>query len=206
MQDCDAADYAAIDADVAIVATSDRLRQNFPAYQKLLGVGINVICHGAESYFPQGADPEMAHAIDALAKHHGVTFTGTGIWDFSRIWSGILVAGPATRIHSFFHKSVTDAQAANLPLMLVCGVSLTQEAYHETMSSKLGIIGGLYKLIPHHVFMRSAITSRRSPSVASRCCPTNPCIAACWIESLHPASASGPVSSPRWPSSSQLHE
>jgi 4-hydroxy-tetrahydrodipicolinate reductase len=52
--------------------------------------------------------------------------------------------------------------------MLVCGVSLTQEAYVETMSSKLGIIGGLYKLIPHHVlhalgYHVTQVTERREP-------------------------------------------
>jgi 4-hydroxy-tetrahydrodipicolinate reductase len=168
VEDCDSADYSSLDADVAIVAITDRLRQNFPAYQKLLGAGINVICHGAEAYFPQGADLELSQAIDSLAKRHNVTFTGTGIWDFSRIWSGILVAGPSTQIKSFFHKSVTDAQAANLPLMLACGVSLTQQAYVDTMSSKLGIIGGLYKLIPHHVlhalgYHVTQVTERREP-------------------------------------------
>ena len=151
VQDCEAADYAALEADVAIVATTDRLAKNMPAYENLLGAGINVICHGAEAYFPQGADHALAEHIDAFAKRHNVTFTGTGIWDFSRIWSGILIAGPSTEIKSFFHKSVTDAEAANLALMLVCGVSLSQEEYAKSMLGKLGIISNLYKLIPHHV-------------------------------------------------------
>jgi len=151
VQNCETTDCASIKADVAIVATTDRLARNLPAYEKLLGAGLNVICHGAEAYFPQGANPEIAKTIDALAKRNDATFTGTGIWDFSRIWSGILIAGPSTQIKSFFHKSVTDAEAANLPLMLVCGVSLTQEDYARTMLGKLGIISGLYKLIPHHV-------------------------------------------------------
>jgi 4-hydroxy-tetrahydrodipicolinate reductase len=151
VQDCDTADCASIDADVAIVAMTDRLARNLPAYEKLLGAGINVICHGAEAYFPQGADPQLALHIDAFAKRHGVSFTGTGIWDFSRIWAGILIAGPSTKINAFFHKSVTDAQAANIPSMLVCGVSLSQEHYAEKNLGKLGIITGIYKLIPHHV-------------------------------------------------------
>ena len=55
------------------------------AYERLMNAGINVICHGAESYFPWGADRQLAERIDAVARRNGVTFTGTGIWDFSRI-------------------------------------------------------------------------------------------------------------------------
>jgi 2,4-diaminopentanoate dehydrogenase len=170
IQDCDAADYAAIDADVAIVAVTDRLKQNFPAYQRLLNAGINVICHGAEAYFPQGADPELAHEIDALATRNNVTLTGTGIWDFSRIWAGILAAGPCTEIRSLFHRSVTDAESATIPLMRVCGVSLTQE---EFAGRNMAMIGGLYKLIPHHVlyalgYTVTRVTERREPVLADK--------------------------------------
>lgn len=170
VQDCDTADYAAIEADVAIVAVYDRLKLNLPAYTRLLNAGINVICHGAEAYFPQGADAALAREIDALARKNDVTFTGTGIWDFSRIWSGILVAGPSTEIRSFFHRSVTDAQSATLQLMLVCGVSLTQAEFAERNPTA---IGGLYKLIPHHVlhalgYTVSKVTERREPVLSDR--------------------------------------
>ena len=57
-----------MDADIALVVQTERLSLNFAAYQRLLGAGINVICHGSESYFPQGADPDLAEKIDALAK------------------------------------------------------------------------------------------------------------------------------------------
>jgi len=170
VQDCDTADYAAIDADVAIVAVFDRLKLNLPAYSRLMNARINVICHGAEAYFPQGADPELAAEIDALAKKNGVSFTGTGIWDFSRIWSGILVAGPSTEIRSFFHKSITDAESANLTLMLVCGVSQTQEEYAE---KNMSMIGGL--------------CYRISRSIAG-------CSGATWRREF----ASAPASSPKW--------
>jgi 2,4-diaminopentanoate dehydrogenase len=170
VQDCDKADYAAIDADVAIVAVFDRLKLNFPAYGRLMNAGMNVICHGAEAYFPQGADPELAREIDALAKKNDVTFTGTGIWDFSRIWSGILAAGPSTEIRGFFHRSVTDAESATVQLMLVCGVSMTQAEFAEKSPA---MIGGLYKLIPHHVlhalgYTVTKVTERREPVLSDK--------------------------------------
>jgi 2,4-diaminopentanoate dehydrogenase len=113
VQDCETADFATLDADIALDVQRERLSLNFAAYQRLLGAGINVICHGSESYFPQGADPELVGEIDVLAKRSGVTFTGTGIWDFSRIWSGILIAGPCTELRSLFHHSLANAELAN---------------------------------------------------------------------------------------------
>ena len=68
VQDCETADYASFGADIALVVQTERLSLNWSAYQRLLGAGINVICHGSESYFPQGADVELAYRIDALAK------------------------------------------------------------------------------------------------------------------------------------------
>ncbi len=173
VQDCGTTDYASLGADCAIVAVTDRLKTNLPAYERLLGAGINVICHGAEAYFPYGADAELARHIDEFAKRHRATLTGTGIWDHSRIWAGILAAGPATRIESFFHRSVTDAQAANLTMMRVCGVGLSQADYNSTMVGKLGIISGLYKLIPHHVlhalgYRVTAVTERLEPVLSDK--------------------------------------
>lgn len=165
VQDCERADYRSLGADVAIVAVSDRLKQNFSAYERLLNAGINVICHGAEAYFPWGADAELAQQIDALAKRNGVTLTGTGIWDFSRIWSGILVAGPSSQIKSMFHRALTNAESANIALMRVCGVSMTQDEYAQ---KNLSMIGDLYKLVPHHVlhalgYHVTRVTEHREP-------------------------------------------
>jgi hypothetical protein len=64
IQDCETADYRAMGADIAIVALTDRLKQNLPAYQRLMDAGINIVCHGSESYFAQGADPALAGEID----------------------------------------------------------------------------------------------------------------------------------------------
>lgn len=165
VQDCETADYTSFGADVAIVAVSDRLKQNYSAYERLMNAGINVICHGAEAYFPWGADPETAQQVDALAKRNGVTLTGTGIWDFSRIWSGILVAGPSSQIRSMFHRALTDAESATVQLMRVCGVSLTQQEFAEKSPT---LIGGLYRLVPHHVlhalgYHVTRVTEHREP-------------------------------------------
>ena len=173
VQDCETADYATLDADIALVVQTERLSLNFAAYQRLLGVGINVICHGSESYFPQGADPDLAEKIDALAKRNAVTFTGTGIWDFSRIWAGMLIAGPCTELRSLTHRSLTNAELANERMMRAYGVDMTQAEFLEKVTKVPGQLGELYKGILAHVmhalgFTLKNVTELREPVLSDQ--------------------------------------
>jgi len=173
VQDCETADYANMDADIALVVQTERLNLNFAAYERLLGAGINVICHGSESYFPQGADPELAEKIDALARNNAVTFTGTGIWDFSRIWAGLLIAGPCTELRSLTHYSLTNAELANERMMRAYGVDMTQSEFSEKVIKVPGQLGELYKGIPSHVmhalgFTIKNVTERREPVLSDQ--------------------------------------
>jgi hypothetical protein len=173
IQDCETADYRSFGADIALVVQTERLHLNFAAYQRLLGAGINVICHGSESYFPQGADADLAEKIDELAKENNVTFTGTGIWDFSRIWAGILIAGPCTELRSLTHSSLTNAELANERMMRAYGVDMTQADFDEKVTKVSGQLGELYKGIPAHVihalgFTIKKVTEIREPVLSDQ--------------------------------------
>ncbi|MCK9505628.1 MAG: hypothetical protein M0Q95_15775 [Porticoccaceae bacterium] len=135
VEDCDRADYSALEADVAFVATTNILSQNMPAYERLLGAGINVLCHGTEAYLPYWIDPELAGKIDALAKKHGVTFTGGGIWDASRIWSGLLATGPCVNIRSLLHKTQTECLRQGFYWADVLGVGLPPDEWRTRMKA-----------------------------------------------------------------------
>lgn len=152
IQDCDKASYQNMDADIGIVAQTNVLRANFAAYERLMNAGLNVLCHGSQSYFPAANDPGTAEKIDALAKKNGVTFTGGGIWDMSRIWAGILVAGPCTEINSLFHSSITEAvgQAINRQQAAQVGIGMTLEEFDKSglRESPLAIS---YRTIPQQV-------------------------------------------------------
>lgn len=110
VQDCETADYGWLDADIGVVTHRDLLSANMDAYRRLMNAGLNIACHGVQSYLPQSNDPELAAEIEALARKNGVTFTGSGIWDMSRIWSGILTAGPCTELKSIHISSLTDPE------------------------------------------------------------------------------------------------
>lgn len=166
VEDSDQADFSGLEADVAIMATTDRLAQNMTGYARMLGAGLNVICHGSEAYFARGIDMSLHDEIDAMAKANGVSFLGTGVWDYSRIWSGILVAGPCQNIERLFHKSITNIGESKYTD--VVGIGFTQEKFAETIGKVPGPIGGIYKTIPQHVlyglgYTIKDVTEKREP-------------------------------------------
>lgn len=149
VQDCDTADFGALDADIGVVTVSNQLAVNLPAYERLMGAGLNVICHGTESYYPYGNDAELAAKIDAMARKRGVTFSGSGIWDMSRIWAGIMLAAPCTELRSLFHSSITDCTRIGREAMLFTGVGSTVEQF-AAMPQRLAVLR-TYKTIPEQV-------------------------------------------------------
>ena len=170
VQDCEQARFDAIEADIGVVVMTDQLKANFAAYERLMGAGLDVLCHGGESYFPFGSDPATAARIDALAKQRGVTFTGGGIWDMSRIWSGILVAGPCTELNALRHVTITDAQRNGVAQMRSVGVDMSVEEFVETRVRKAGPTNSMYKTIAQHVltalgYTVTSVTERIEPVV-----------------------------------------
>lgn len=142
VQDCDTADYAALDADAAIVTLYDTLRENSKAHKRLLGAGLNVVCHGTESYFPQVADPVLAAEIDAVAKANNVSFVGTGVWDMSRIWAGLTAMGVCDEITSLHNSSLTIMDPFGAKILLMTGISRSTEWFYENIAVPGSPYGG----------------------------------------------------------------
>ena len=151
IQDCESADYAAMGGDIGAVTQTDYLDVNFPAYERLIGAGMNVVCLGTQSSFPHAAKPELAARIDAMAKAQGVTFTGTSVWDMTRIWSGILVAAPCTEIRSMRLTSVTNVGRAGVHALRYVGVGQSQDEFATHMDAGLGPLGGFYSTVVQQV-------------------------------------------------------
>ena len=135
VQDCDTADYKNLVADVAIVAMTDRVALNMVAYKRLMNAGLNVICHGGEAIYPQANQPEIAKEIDRIAKENKVTFTGTGVWDMTRVWAAKLITGSCTEIKSLFHLSITNTENFSKHLMQGTGTGMTPEEFTTRIAS-----------------------------------------------------------------------
>jgi 4-hydroxy-tetrahydrodipicolinate reductase len=159
IQDCETARYDNLDADIGLVAQTNFLKANWLAYRRLMNAGLNVGCHGTESYFPWGSDPEMAAEIDTLAKKNGVTFTGSGIWDTSRIWSGLLALGQCTQIQSLHHSSLTDVHGQSAvpqhARQIGCGMTLGEYDASGLRQSPLPVS---YRTIPQAVLFGAGFT------------------------------------------------
>jgi hypothetical protein len=153
VKDGEKAELSKGDADVVIVSVGNHIRTNFPIYEKFLKAGINVLCLGGEACYPYGIDAELAEKIDALAKSNNVSFTGGGIWDVSRIWPGILAAGPCTELESLYHRSITDCsrQIISKEQAWECGIGHTVKAFWDKGYGE-NPMALLYKTIPQHVF------------------------------------------------------
>ena len=163
VEDCDQADFSNLDADIGVVTVTNQLALNHDAHTRLLGAGLNVVCHGSQSYFPYGCNPDLAEELNTLAITNGVTFTGSGIWDMSRIWAGLLVAGPCTEIRSLYHSSITDLGdgQATKEQVAQLGVTLTVEEFMAKGLDKSPIAGS-YVTIPQHVLAGLGFTLKDS--------------------------------------------
>ncbi len=154
VQNTETGDYESLDADVATVMHRDLLKDNMDAYRRLIGAGLNVLCHGVQSYYPPSHDKALAAEIEAMALAKGVTFTGSGIWDMSRIWSGILTAGPCTEIDSINITSLSDAEAQthSLEQMKQFAISEPVEVFHQKGIAN-GVLAHAFKSVPEMVLI-----------------------------------------------------
>ena len=159
VQDCNTANFEHLEADIGIVTMTNYLSQNLAAYKRFLNAGLNVLCHGTESYYPYGCNPDIAAEIDALAKNNNVTFTGSGIWDMSRVWAGIFLAGPCTEIKSLYHSSITDltGQAGTRQACEGFGAGITVAQFYG-MGLDTSLVAISYKTIPEHVLFALGYT------------------------------------------------
>lgn len=133
VQDCEEADYDAIQADVVLNASRPTLSQNMICYERFLSRGVNVLCHAGEAYNPYWSNADLAQQIDVLAKQHGATFTGSGIWDMTRIWAGMIAAAPCVEIESIHHHTTTEVMRAGKHWGPAVGLGMTVEEYDEKL-------------------------------------------------------------------------
>lgn len=133
VEDIATADLKRLNADIGVCTQCNDLRKDMFTYKRLMEAGINVLTLAMEGYYPYGSDPEAAEEIDTFARKHKVTFTGSGIHDMSRVWSGIIAAGQCTHIDSIYHESLTDGAGQGLPEQLLrdYAVGWTIEEYYK---------------------------------------------------------------------------
>jgi hypothetical protein len=158
VQDCDTASYDGLDADVAIVATTDILEQNWPAYEKLLGAGLNVICHGGQACYPQASNAKIAEQIESLCHEKNVSFTGSSVWDSSRVWAGLLALGPCIEATSIKHSTLTNVNFPRKDIAEMMSIDSTVEEFEKKVAAATFSLGSIYITIIEQVLAKVGLT------------------------------------------------
>ena len=143
VEDAQSANLDSLAADVVLVAAGNHLETNYPIYERFLSAGVNVLCNATEAYYPRFTNPSLAEKIDRLARDNGVTFTGSGMWDMTRFWSGIVAAGPTVRIDSLFHGAIVDVGRHGGRYLDMMGVGFKAEEFEQKMNRKENELGFL---------------------------------------------------------------
>ena len=131
VEDAATADIGSCGADIALVAAGNTIASNFDGYKKFLSAGINVLCHASEAYSPRWTNAELASELEGLASENNVTFTGGGIWDMTRIRTGLIVAGPCVEIESFEHDSSTEIVRQGVQFLSYFAVGKTKQEFDQ---------------------------------------------------------------------------
>lgn len=134
VQDENEFDPASVEADIAVVTSSDRVALNFPVYKRFLEAGLNVLSVGCEASYPWAGTPELADELDRIAKANGVTFTGSGFQDVLRVWIGKLLIGACASVRGFSHMSYTDIAPHGLETTRLVGAGLTLDEFNKAQS------------------------------------------------------------------------
>jgi 2,4-diaminopentanoate dehydrogenase len=92
-------------ADIAVVAVASYLEVMQEHFRLCLEHGVNVLTIEEESFFPWGTAPGPAAELDAIAKRHGLTITGSGAQDAYWMNMVSLLMGAAHRIDAVIGRT-----------------------------------------------------------------------------------------------------
>ena len=124
-------------ADIAVIATtgSDLLENGYAIYEMYLSAGINVIVHGSQPHNPFFENPDIAQKIERVARANQATFSGSTIWDTSRVWAGILAAGNCVEIDRVLHTASAEPGLQNPVYEAATGIGLTPSEFEAKFSA-----------------------------------------------------------------------
>lgn len=122
--------------EICLCATDSFVKNAFPKLKRVLESGVNVISTAEEMAFPAAQNPELAEALDAIAKEHGVSILGTGI-NPGLIMDLLVVAmtGCMTDVTHIEARRVNSLSPFGKAVMEEQGVGLTPDAFDAGVSS-----------------------------------------------------------------------
>jgi len=131
------------DIDVAFLTTVSTFPEVLPTVEALVQAGIDVVASTEELFYPYYRYADQAHALDKLAKQHGVSILGTGINPgFIMDTLVLTLTGVCQQITRIAVTRVVNASSRRLSLHRKIGVGLTPEAFAQESSQRhVGLVG-----------------------------------------------------------------
>jgi 4-hydroxy-tetrahydrodipicolinate reductase len=121
-------------ADIAILTLMSLMSDMEPFFAQCARHGVNAISTCEEAFYPRTTSPEITDRLDALAKEHGVTLTGSGYQDV--YWGNLatVIAGSTQRIESMEGVSSYNVDDYGIALAKVHGVGMTPEQFQREIA------------------------------------------------------------------------
>lgn len=119
--------------DVAVITTMSTIADVYQAMEVCSKHGVNAISTAEEAIYPRNSSPELVEELDALAKEHRCTLTGSGYPD---LYWGVLIdtlAGSLNSITKIEGISSYNVEDYGIALAAGHGAGLSAEEFDSTV-------------------------------------------------------------------------
>jgi 4-hydroxy-tetrahydrodipicolinate reductase len=134
-KDADAVLYQA-KPDIVLHATVSKLPDVYPQLESAIKAGINIVSTCEELSYPYSRYPEIAAAIDKLAKEYHTTVLGTGVNPgfLMDAWP-LFMTGICQKVEQIKALRIQDASVRRIPFQKKIGVGKTMEEFKKLVEA-----------------------------------------------------------------------
>jgi len=118
--------------DIVLHATSSSLKVIYPQLEQIIKAGANIVSSAEELSYPYGKQPDLANAIDRLAKDNQVTVLGTGVNPgfLMDTWPLVMTA-VCQDVKQIKAVRIQDASPRRIPFQKKIGAGKTIEEFNK---------------------------------------------------------------------------
>jgi len=122
--------------DLVLHATSSNLPVIYPQLEKIIKAGINIVSTCEELTYPYKKQPELAAAINKLAKDHQVTVLGTGVNPgfLMDTWP-LFMTAVCQEVKQIRAVRIQDASPRRIPFQKKIGAGKTAQEFDDLVKA-----------------------------------------------------------------------